>query len=231
MKQFYPIKQTYWIWFYALGLSLGVYSCIQTDYQEPLPETLRIVNLPNSAPVDTSFSLSYEYTDTNGNLVDTDATWSSSNEDILSITGNTASSHMEGSVTISVTSNGLSNQQEIIVTNSDDETPTPTENSRSGSLMGTGYTISGDFILEEIDGDLILTITGYVPDGPGPYFYLTNSETSLVNELQLGVAENAGDYTYNISELNAEATIDSYDYLMVWCEPFRVRLGIGEFNN
>ena len=71
--------------------------------------------------------------------------------------------------------------------------------------------------------------------GLGPYFYLTNSTTNIANGLNLGDAGTSGSYEINVSQIAADAGVMvdlfSYDVLMVWYEPFGVRLGFGSFDN
>ncbi|MDE0471638.1 MAG: DM13 domain-containing protein, partial [Ekhidna sp.] len=90
----------------------------------------------------------------------------------------------------------------------------------------------GDFTINRNqDGDVILTVTNYQPAGPGPYFYLSNQNNSVANGLELGKAETGGNITINVSEIDNSVDLTTYNFLLVWCKPFNVRLGFGEFNN
>ena len=153
--------------------------------------------------------------------------WSSSNESVISINSNgLATANAVGTSTITASSQNISTSIDMEIEGSNVE-------ERTGSLMGTGYDIEGDFVLSENEaGDLILTITNYKPDGPGPYFYLSNiNEPRQVDGINLGDASTSGDITINVSEIDENATLLTYDFLVIWCQPFGVRLGVGEFEN
>ena len=104
---------------------------------------------------------------------------------------------------------------------------------RTGSLRGTGYNITGSFRLFENDnGDLILEFENASIDrnAPGPYFYLSNQDRSISGGVNLGKTSN-GDFQINVSAIAPDVAINSFENVLVWCEPFNVRLGIGSFDN
>ena len=153
--------------------------------------------------------------------------WNSSDESILSIdAAGLATAIGAGTATISATFNNVNASVEVEV-----ESGGTTE--RTGTLMGyRGYDISGQFTLSENqDGDIILTVTNYNPDGPGPYFYLTNQSSNVNNGLNLGEARTEGTISINVSDLDATTEIGTYNFLVVWCDPFNVLLGYGEFED
>ena len=174
------------------------------------------------------FQFEANYLNERGEVDETaDISWSSSDGNVLSIDASTglATANTAGNATITASFEDVSASVTVEV-----EGEAITE--RTGNLMGTGYDIQGDFKLSmNEDGDLILTVTGYVPDGPGPYFYLTNQNSNVNNGINLGEARLGGDITINITEIDDSVGISSFNFLMVWCEPFRVRLGVGEFEN
>lgn len=193
-----------------------------------LDPILRMVQFAQFLTEEDEFTFRADYYDENG-LVDEDAaiTWSSSDGSILSVDENgLAVAHGPGTAAIRADFQNTSASMEITIEAANNNAE------RSGSLMGTGYSIEGDFTLSENeDGDLILTITNYSPDGPGPYFYLTNQSSNVANGLSLGDARTSGDITINVSDIDSSVELNTYNFLMIWCEPFSVRLGFGEFDN
>ena len=159
-----------------------------------------------------------------------DITWSSNNTEVLAINNNgLADGLAAGTAVIQASVGDVSAQFSVRVID-------PDAMMRTGMLMGTGYDIRGSFSLQyNADNDLILTVEDYVPDGPGPYFYLTNQNNNVANGLNLGDAGDSGMYTINVSQIaqseSVEVDLFTYGVLMVWCEPFSVRLGFGEFDN
>ncbi len=192
---------------------------------------VKITQFVEELNVDEAFQFEANYFDQNGMVDETQSiTWTSNNTEVLTVsTEGLATGISSGETTIEASSNGVS--MEITVTVVGEEPIV-----RTGSLQGTGYSISGDFSLEyNEDEDLILTVNNYNSDGPGPYFYLTNQTTNIANGLNLGTASTNGTYTINVSEIarneSVEVELFTYSVLMVWCEPFGVRLGFGEFDN
>lgn len=104
---------------------------------------------------------------------------------------------------------------------------------RTGMLSGPSYGIEGDFSLFRNDNnDLILKIDGYkISSAPGPYFYLSNSSSSVSGGVMIAIAETSKDYEFNLTEIDASIEINTYDWLVVWCDPFRITLGSGQFDN
>lgn len=159
---------------------------------------------------------------------DPDATiqWSSSNTDVLTIDNSGMATAQSGGIaTVSASFGSVNASVEVMVEGSD-------ETIRTGTLMGTGYNISGDFTLSvNSDGDLILSIENFVTAGPGPYFYLSNQSTNVANGVSLGDAKTNGNVEINVTAIDPDVELNSFQYLMIWCEPFSVRLGFGEFTN
>ncbi|WP_462248208.1 DM13 domain-containing protein [Ekhidna sp.] len=192
---------------------------------------VRITHFIEEVNVGENFQFQASYFDSNA-MVDEDQTisWTSSNTSVLTI-DNTglATGIAQGEVTIEASANGVATDLTVSVVGEATTT-------RTGSLQGTGYSISGDFSMTyNEDDDLILTVSNFNTDGPGPYFYLTNQTTSIANGLNLGSAESNGSYTINVSEIARDESVEvdlfTYSVLMIWCEPFGVRLGFGEFDN
>ncbi|MEO9869344.1 Ig-like domain-containing protein [Ekhidna sp.] len=186
---------------------------------------VRLLSFAQFLSVNNSFQFEADYLQSDG-TVDESAMISWASTDGLSVDQNGLVTAVKSGTSIIDASFGKFNTS-IEVTVEGDEIST-----RSGSLRGTGYDIEGDFLLgENEDGDLILTIENYKPDGPGPYFYLTNQDRNVSNGLNLGDAGTAGTVTINISQIDDTVEASTFDFLMIWCEPFNVRLGIGAFEN
>lgn len=189
--------------------------------------TLTITSFAMFMEVGDNFQFEGLYIDDKGEIDESASIqWSSSNEAVLSIgTNGLGMALSDGVCSISASFDTLSASIEVVVEGNNTAI-------RTGVLMGTGYDISGSFVLESnSQGNIVLTINNYSPDGPGPYFYLSNQSSTVANGLNLGAAGTAGNYTINVSELDATAGINSYDYLVVWCQPFGVTLGFGELSN
>ncbi len=190
-------------------------------------EELRIVSLTQNMELGTQFQFEAQFFDSSGEV---DLTvfpdWTSSAPNVISIDQNgLARALTEGDVTITAIGNGKNSSVEVSAFSE------VTTTSRSGSLEGTGYNISGSFTLQ-LDGDeLILSFenASIDPNAPGPYFYLSNQERSVTGGVNLGKSQD-GTFSINVSDVSSETTINSYDYVIVWCEPFNVTLGLGSLS-
>lgn len=191
-------------------------------------EELRIVAQTQSMEVGTQFQFEAQFFDSTGEVDPTVVPdWASSAPEILSINQNgLARALSAGEATISAIANGKTSS--VVVSTFSDLTNTI----RSGSLEGRGYRISGSFKLQVEDDQLILSFenASIDPNAPGPYFYLSNQERSVTGGINLGKSED-GTFSINVTEVSPETTINSYDYVIVWCEPFNVTLGLGELSN
>ena len=191
-------------------------------------EELRIVVQTHSMEVGTQFQFEAQFFDRSGEVDPTVvADWASSDPDIISINQNgLARALVLGEATISASANGKTSS--VLVSVFSDLTQT----TRSGSLEGRGYNISGSFTLQVEDDQLILSFedASIDPNAPGPYFYLSNQEGSVTGGVNLGKSQD-GTFSINVSEVAPETTINSYDYVIVWCEPFNVTLGLGPLSN
>ncbi|MDW3196991.1 MAG: Ig-like domain-containing protein [Cytophagales bacterium] len=191
-------------------------------------EELRIVVLTQSMELGTQFQFEAQYFDSSGEVDNTVfADWASSAPEIISINQNgLARALTEGSATISALTNGKTTSVEVTAFSEN------TNMVRSGSLEGRGYRISGNFTLAQDGDQLILSFenASIDPNAPGPYFYLSNQERSVTGGVNLGKSED-GTFSINVTEVSPETTIDSYDYVIVWCEPFNVTLGLGSLSN
>ena len=192
-----------------------------------VPEEIRITDFTTSIDLHNSYTFVAQFFDTSGQP-DPSAiiSWSSSDDNIISIDENgVATANNSGMATIVASSGTKQAGIEVEVISTEIL-------QRTATLSGVGgYNISGTGALEvDGDGNLILNLNGITVDGPGPYFYLSNSSSSINNGINLGKSSN-GNFSFNITNIDPNAAIDSYDYIVVWCQPFRTTLGFGQLNN
>ena len=191
-------------------------------------EELRMVAFTEQLSVGSSFQFEAQYFNSAGEVDPTVVPeWSSSAPTILSIDENgLASALTEGRASITASGNGRSRIVSVIVDSG------VTTVVRSGSLRGTGYNISGDFSLVQEGEQLLLNFenASIDPNAPGPYFYLSNQERSVSGGVNLGKSQD-GTFSINVTAIMANTTVDTYDYVVVWCEPFNVTLGVGSLSN
>ena len=198
-----------------------------TDDPVVLDPVLHMIKFAHFLDVGNTFQFESDYYTSEGRIDETAAiAWRSSNDAILSLDDNgLATALTPGMVTVEASYQNETATVTMVVEG--------VITARTGVLMGTGYDIEGNFSLaQNEDGDLILTIEGYKPDGPGPYFYLSNvNESRRVDGINLGDAGSSGDISINVSEIDSSVELLTYNFLVIWCEPFGVRLGVGEFDN
>lgn len=190
-----------------------------------IPEEVRITKFTSTMNVGDDFTFEAIYFNTSG-LPDESVqiTWSSSDNSVISISSNgIATSEMAGMSTIIASSGSVMNNVTV-------ESVTAQSQERTVTLQGvSGYDISGMGTLKIVNGSVTLELEGVKLDGPGPYFYLSNSSNNVNNGLNLGKST-AGSVNINVSSVNSEVTLNQYDYVAVWCEPFGIMLGIGELS-
>jgi hypothetical protein len=214
----------------SLVILLVIKGCIGTDILNiaVVDPVIRMVDFPLQLQIGDSYQLQYEYRNSLGNPAVTTVEWLSSDVQIAKVSATGLLMGLAaGEVIISVVTGNVSDRVSVIVTQ--DET-IGTFNSRSGSLMGqAGYRISGAFLIDQQESKTLLTITNAQIDNtaPGPVYYLGNSKSTVANALRLGVAR-SGSVNY---ELPDNVSVNTYDLLIVWCDPFNVLLGYGEFEN
>ena len=90
----------------------------------------------------------------------------------------------------------------------------------TGTLNG-GYGLTGTF---RVDGEGIYINNDYQGNtAPGPVWYLSNSSSNIDNGVSLGSAPK----TAGAHKLTTQQALD-FKYLVLWCDPFSVRIGHGE---
>ena len=226
------------ITFIFLIITVTISSCIGEDIinDEIAPE-LRILNPIQSIAVSETHQYSARYFNNIGEEEETTISWSVLDESIATITNNglitgvttgetivssfTTSNNgtvIEDSTTITITMDTV--EQELIV--------------KTGTIATTSsYTLTGDFTIGEIENsnDLLLSIESNYQAStnlPGLYLYLTNNPNSINGALSLGpVSVFSGAHNYTIDTVG----INDYNYLLYWCEPFGVKVGVGTIND
>lgn len=203
-------------------------SCVQTEVEEFLDETIRIDNFPQQLQVGHTFQLQASVFNKVGQKSSSNIEWTSTNPDVLIVDENgVATGLMDGAADVIAMADGISDRIGIVVT-IDEVVETFEE--RVGELKGRGgYNISGQIRIYEENGDLFLEITNPKISGPGPFYYLSNQTNSVSGGVQ--VDENKAVTTSDVVtyELPKTVNLNTYDYLIVWCMPFSVTLGYGEF--
>ena len=198
-------------------------------------ETLRITSQATSIAAGETFQFEARFTNNIGNTEEGRVTWSSSDENVLSITSDgLATALAQGNVIITAEAiledgNVLQEQMEVEVSVVTVEVEAPT--SRSGVIRTTTfYDLEGDFEITENDGNLRIEIAdNYVASSalPGLYIYLTNNPNSTSGALEIGeVSVFRGAHAYEVEGVE----LSEYDYLLYFCKPFRVKVGDGKID-
>ncbi|MEQ9425790.1 MAG: DM13 domain-containing protein [Cyclobacteriaceae bacterium] len=191
-----------------------------------LAPRVEFTNRPTMMAPASSFQASAVFIEANGTQSTPNFIWSSTNEDAISVdqTGLLLSGE-SGSATIKVEHNGFFDEAVVTID------ATASGESRNGTLEGvSGYDISGDIRLYEMDGTVFLEITDPSIEGPGPFYYLSNQSNIVSGGYQVSESKavtTSGAVTF---ELPSEINLNTYDYVIVWCMPFSVTLGRGQFD-
>lgn len=224
--------------FLFISMSILINSCIGEDIvNDEIDPEVRILNPVLSIAVSETHQYNARYFNNIGQEEEASISWSILNEDIATINPDgliTGVSIGETSVKAIVTSsNGNTTEDNtLIMVTMDTVSQDPII--KEGSIETTSsYTLTGDFTIEEIEnsGNLLLSIqSNYQASSslPGLYLYLTNNPNSINNALSLGpVSIFNGAHTYTFENVG----INDYTYLLYWCEPFGVKVGIGTIND
>ena len=202
-----------------------------------LPREILITASRSQLSVGESFQFVAMVFDESGREITTaNVTWSSANSSIISTTERgLAMGVAEGTTNILASFEGLEAQVEVMVIADEQEMQEEeTSTTRTGTLSGRGgYDISGEFQLTvNSAGGIILTLSNpsIDPSAPGPYYYLSNQENAVSGGINLGKADNDV-LSIDITSEFPDTTIDQFDFLVVWCEPFSLTLGAGQFDN
>jgi hypothetical protein len=226
------------ITFIFLIVVVTINSCIGEDIinDEIAPE-VRILNPIQSIAVSETHQYNARYFNNIGEEEETTISWSVLDQSIATITPNgliTGITTGETTVNAFVTSsNGTVIEDSVVITITMD-TVEQELIVKTGTIATTSsYTLTGDFTIEEIENSdaLLLSIQNNYQAStnlPGLYLYLTNNPNSINGALSLGpVTVFNGAHTYDIDTIG----INDYTYLLYWCEPFGVKVGVGTIND
>jgi len=96
----------------------------------------------------------------------------------------------------------------------------------------SSYLLEGSFSLEDTGNGLILKLNDdYRASSslPGLYVYLSNNTTGINNALEIGpVNIFSGATEFNVP---GNPGLNDYEYVLFWCKPFGVDVGVGFFEN
>ncbi|HAA11871.1 MAG TPA: hypothetical protein DCE41_09300 [Cytophagales bacterium] len=214
-----------------LLLFLG--GCIGTDILdwEVMDARVVITTRLETLAVGETFQLEAEYFDSLGQLqTDASVVWTSSDESIISVDdAGIASAHEAGEVTILAQAGPAQDTLTIVA---GDETTTM-EPERKAMLQGLrNYDVEGTVTLKELeDGSLKLEFSSDFSsdNGPGLYVYLSNNATNVAGGVEVAqLAQTSGAHEYDVP---AGVSLDSYNYVLIYCRPFGVGFGNGEFED
>ena len=108
---------------------------------------------------------------------------------------------------------------------------------RQGTLQGQGgYTATGTVTLSRNEaGELILSTSDNfeVSFAAGTFLYLSNSEAgpaTFTGGLEIADVSDTptGAQSFNVSQVEPNVTLSTYQYVVVLCKPFRLTFGTAE---
>jgi hypothetical protein len=212
-------------------LVISLTACVGVDVLDIIlvPPRLEITSYPTQLQVGDSFQLQAIKFDSVGAPVNAEVVWTVSNSAFAGI--NEAGQLVglsEGTVDLAASLGALQDQVTLNITASETKS---SQTLRTGTLQGVGgYDITGDFKIyqDSLTGKVLLEFIEASIDNstPGPYYYLSNTTNSVNGGLSLGPAGSGN----SIYELDEGVTVNTYDAVVVWCEPFGVTLGFGDFD-
>ncbi len=203
--------------------------CIGTDVLAELAEGERIIIIErvDSLAVDESFTFQAVLVKQDGTEEITNAQWSSSAPSIIRIDplGN-ATALMTGTATLTANYQQL---QDSVIVHAGELTSAATL--RTGQFSGlNNYSVDGNFVLERSEDELLLSFKDdfVTSNGPGLYVYLSASPNNVNGGLEVGPLQSSqGAQEYRIDN---PITINTYDYVIIYCKPFGLAFGAGALN-
>jgi len=214
---------------------LAFSSCVGDDIiDDKVDPVVRISNAIDTIKNGTSYQFDASFFNQVGKEEMINLNWSSSDEDIISITPEGLANALQaGNSLVSVDGlapSGESVSAEVLVAVGEETVVSITE--RTGSLQTTSsYALTGDFVLKEEDGVLKLMFADNYSAStalPGLFVYLTNNPSTTSGAYEIGaVTDFNGAHTY---ELPSSIKLMDYEYVLYFCKPFNVKVGDGQFN-
>ncbi|MFY0651723.1 MAG: DM13 domain-containing protein [Cyclobacteriaceae bacterium] len=190
-------------------------------------EEIRITMFTNSMELDANFTFEASFYNTSGEPDGSvPISWESSNPSVISISSaGLATANEVGTVNLIASSGSITESVQVEVL-----APNVSERIVVLDSHGSGYIVEGEGVLKVVDGEVFLDIKGVKVEGPGPYLYLSNSSSNVNGGLNLGPVGN-GDVLINVSAKDSEVDLATYDYVVVWCQPFGVLFGYGRLSD
>ena len=220
--------------FSALSMLLYLNSCIGDDIIfDTVAETVIIKNPIDSLGFGTSYQFEAVFNNNVGQQETRSILWQSSDSSIIGITINgLATGHQTGMAIITATAAETASMAKASIPVIVGENTTATATDRMGVLKTTSsYTLEGSFVLKEEGDKLVLTLNeDYLASSnlPGLYLYLTNNPNTTNGAFEVGaVSVFSGTHSYTLPD---DIELNSYNYLLYFCKPFRVKVGDGKFD-
>lgn len=169
---------------------------------------------------------SAETTNIDGGSVDTDVTWSVSDQQVASIDADgLATGLATGTTGVIATAEGVASPAAMLTIEGE---------SKSGTFQGaagTSYSASGTAVLMQgAGGDLRLEFNDdfSVDDGPGLEVFLSNTPGVTAESFNVGPIQGiSGAQSYQVA---GSVTLDSYTHVVIHCVPFNVTFAAAALN-
>jgi len=209
------------------------FSCIGEDIVDDyVAPQIRLTNPISSIEEGTNYQFEYQFFNNVGQTETVNASWSSEDPAIISVSATGLASAVE----VGTTNLNVTYQDEFGETATDalsvevgESTVVVEVISKSGSIATTSsYDLEGDFTLTELPGGQLDLAFGadYVADGglPGLFVYLSNNPNSTDGALEIAAVQTfRGAHNYVIDG----ATLNDYSHVLYFCKPFNVKVGDG----
>jgi hypothetical protein len=210
---------------------LFMVSCIGTDIIEPalINSRLEILDFATELTVGDSYQFDAIFVNSMGEAETAPLVWLSLDPEVIAIDETGLASALKAGKTTVVVSFGQYSDSVMVNAGS---TTVGSGSERSGALAGKGsYTVGGTAVLSREAGNslkLQLNQDFQVSNGPGLYLYLSNSGTSVSGGVELGALKaTSGSQNYDVPE---NVTLNTYDFVVVYCKPFRISFGCARLN-
>ncbi|MEN7550531.1 DM13 domain-containing protein [Rapidithrix thailandica] len=216
---------------YILSLFLISMGCIGTDVLEltPVPPRLKITSSVLSLKVGESHQFAATYYDEYGETQAATVQWTSGNSSIIQIDPQGLAKALQAGK-VYITAQAANLKDSVMVEAGEETIGSPTQ--RTGTLQGSNnYSVEGTFTLTDNGGSLTLRLEGNfkASNGPGLHVYMAHSSQSVAGGLDLGALKQVeGTQAYT---LPSNVSINTYDYVIIYCKPFGVVFGNGMFSN
>ncbi len=161
-----------------------------------------------------------------GQVIAATVEWAVSDESILEIDQNgKVSTLKEGEASVYAMVDGIMSNLCVV---------TVTRESRKAVFTGNrSYEVSGCGVLKMDNGDLILELSEdfeISSFGAGLVLYLSNQPLNISGGLEVADLTQNGPRTFNVTAVNPDVTLFSFDHIIVHCQPFNIPFGTGELN-